>query len=372
MSSNISKQEASEWAKTAGKKAAEMAEFEGVKRSIYEVGTQGLFQSVLEDGGLGEPLSLSLLPSFGYGCQNGGLLLSYGAHCFAVSMILKKFSSNNKNSKILDDLISGASVGAFAATEADSGSDVMALKTRCKESSNSYKINGSKTYVTNAPIADCFIVFATKDERLNFRGVSAFIIPSDTKGITVTTDKTVFVDSDVSLGTVYFDDVVISKNNLIGQKNGGWKIFNYALICERVLMSGFFVGIMQKLIDTSIDHLKETSRFGEKLSSNPILMERIVTMKRAEYTSRLLFNDACRNLFKGNITDDCAAMTKLHVSESLFSVSISHLRNFGGASFLGKNAAASTLLHSASSLIYSGTSDIQRQIIANACEKYET
>ena len=157
-------------------------------RFFQEIARWELLRPVLA-GEVGEAsVTIEGLIGLGEGCANGGLLLAFGAHCFAVASSIKKFADEETAKFFLPRLQSGSAIGSFAATEAEAGSDVMAIGTSFTETESGYVLRGEKTYIANAVHADVFLVFATKDARLHSRGISCFLVDRLTPGVAVDRD----------------------------------------------------------------------------------------------------------------------------------------------------------------------------------------
>ena len=169
----------------AGRSARELAAAFAVADHLFfrEIARLGAACAVFS-GAVGDPdATMDALVGLGEGCPNGGMLLSLGAHAFAVPRRRSRNSPPMRCAqRFLPQLASGAMIGAFAATEAKAGSDVMAMETRYAETRSGYVLNGEKAWITNATQADVFVVFATKDVRLHSRGISAFLVERATPG----------------------------------------------------------------------------------------------------------------------------------------------------------------------------------------------
>ena len=127
--------------------------------------------------------SVIVMEGLGYGCKDSGLVFGLGAQMWDVEMPLISFGSEQLKKRYLPDLCNGRSIGAIAMTEPDSGSDAFSLKTSAKKNGNYYLLNGSKTFVTNGPVADVFIIFANVNKKLGFMGITAFIVEEDFPGL---------------------------------------------------------------------------------------------------------------------------------------------------------------------------------------------
>lgn len=314
-------------------------------------------------GGIGDPeATTDALVGLGEGCPNGGMLLSFGAHCFAAASTVARFAADGARDALLDRLASGTAIGAFAATEAGAGSDVMALRTQFAETRSGYVLRGEKTWISNAINADLFVVFATKDPRLHSRGISAFVVERAAPGVAV---APIAVEGarGASLGALTLADVHVGRDALIGRPNAGALVFRQAIIQERILLSAFLVGAILRALRRSIDYAMTRQQFGAPIAANPTIANRIVEMLRRYATSRLLLAHAVMRLERGAATEADASLVKLHASESAVECRLDAFR-IQGARGLSPSGGGDELFDALSSLTYSGTSDLQRVILA--------
>src|SRR5262245_412858 len=281
-------------------------------------------------GEVGDPrTSTDALIGLGEGCPNGGLLLSFGAHAFAVAACIGNFAAPETVQSLLPRLASGAVIGALAATEADAGSDVMAMKTSYAESDSGYTLDGSKTYISNGAQADIFLVFATKDARLHSRGISCFLVERSTPGVTIA-EMAVQGLKGASLGTLTLNGARLDRASLIGKPNGGAQIFRHAMMRERILLSAFLVGSMRRALTRSCDYAKARQQFGMPIATNQYVSGRIVGMLTRYATAKLLLEHAMRRLAEGTATEADASLVKLHASEAALECQIDAFRVHGG------------------------------------------
>ncbi len=315
-------------------------------------------------GEVGEAVrTADALIGLGEGCANGGLLLAFGAHCFAVAGCISRFAAGKTAKSVLSGLSSGASIAALAASEADAGSDVMALRTSYAETADGYVLRGEKTYIANAVNADLFLVFATKDARLHSRGIAGFIVERAAPGLVVAPIP-VNGAAGASLGKVTLRNVEVGKDSLVGRLNGGAQVFRHAMIQERVLLSAFLVGAMRRALTHSAEFAKSRHQFGLPIAANQFVSGRIVEMLRRYATARLLVHYATERLERGVISEAEASLTKLHASESAVECQMDALRIQGAKGLETAGGTPAELLDALSSLTYSGTSDLQRVILA--------
>ena len=176
----------------------------------------------------------------------------------------------------------GAMIGAFAATEAKAGSDVMAMETRYAETRSGYVLNGEKAWISNATQADVFVVFATKDARLHSRGISAFLVERATPGVTIDGSRRARANGGSRSARVTLTDVHVGRESLIGRgrmparRSSGTRSMQ-----ERILLSAFLVGSIRRALTRSIEHAKSRQQFGVPIASNQYVSGRIVDIYRA-------------------------------------------------------------------------------------------
>ncbi|MCB1499376.1 MAG: acyl-CoA dehydrogenase [Bauldia sp.] len=314
------------------------------------------------NGAIGDPeATMDGLVGLGEGCPDGGMLLSFGAHAFAVAGAVARFASETVRDTFLPQLASGGMIGAFAATEAEAGSDVMAMKMRYAETRRGYVLTGAKTWISNATQADLFVVFATKDPRLHSRGISAFLVERSTPGLAVEAIP-VPGHSGSSLGTVTFSDVHVGPESLLGRVNAGAQVFRHSIIQERILLSAFLTGSVRRALMRSIAHASNRQQFGAPISGNQYVSGRIVDIYRRYAATRLLLQHTIGRLHLGIATEADASLVKLECSEAAVASNLDAFR-IDGAKGL-ESAGREGLIDVLSSITYSGTSDLQKVIIA--------
>ena len=315
-------------------------------------------------GGIGDPdASMDALVGLGEGCPNGAMLLSFGAHAFAVAPALARFASDEIKTAYLAQLASGTMIGAFAATEAAAGSDVMAMETRFAETRTGYVLNGEKAWITNATQADVLVVFATKDVRLHSRGISAVLVERGDSGVS-TVAATEPGHAVPPLGSVTLADVHVGRDRLIGRINGGALVFRNSIAQERILLSAFLVGSIRRGLMRSIDHANRRQQYGVPIGANQAVSGRIVDTYRRYATTRLLLQYGIGRLALGTATESDASLVKLQCSEAAVESALDAFRIHGARGY--ETAGAEGLLDVLSSVTYSGTSDLQKVIIAAA------
>jgi L-prolyl-PCP dehydrogenase len=323
----------------------------------------GLFRLTIPDADLDVDTVLGTLEGLGEGTRNAGFLLSVGAHSFAAGACLSRFGSDDQR-RVLDLMRDGSAIGAFAATEPEAGSDVMSLRTRCVAVGDDYVLDGSKHFVSNAGLADYFVVFATKDRRLNYRGVTAFLVPRDTPGLSVGPEQRLIGLSGCSIRAVYLDSVTVPRTALLGRLGQGSLVFRHAMLWERSLLAALAVGTMRRQLTEVTDAAQAHDQQAETASGPADPVRLGVDIAGRYLVGRLLVRDTVTKLAAGTLTPAQASLTKLWISEAELATS----RDLAGldtaAKLLSGSAHAGDLFNAIGGTIYSGTSDIQRKIIA--------
>jgi alkylation response protein AidB-like acyl-CoA dehydrogenase len=336
------------WVRESWKKAAEL----------------GVFEVLIPDEALDVDVVLSVLEGVGMGCLGEGFPLGLGAHCFGFSAPLLCFGSEEQK-ELLPSLRDGSAMGALAATETEAGSDVMSLKTRFRRDGDDYILQGAKCFITNAREADYFLVLATKDPRLHFRGLSAFLVPRTARGLEVGIDEPRMGMHGCSIGSVWLDDVRLPRSAMVGTLGQGSPVFQHALMWERSMLAGFHLGVMRRQLLASLEYAKERRQFGRPIGANQYVAGRIVDMLSRYRTSHLLVRNTLTQLSTGTLTPGEASLTKLYVSEAALASGLDAFRIHGGMGFMEGSEVGRELRDALGGIVYSGTSDIQKVIIAS-------
>ncbi|MFF9088250.1 acyl-CoA dehydrogenase family protein [Streptomyces sp. NPDC014991] len=320
-----------------------------------------------EYGGLGQdPLTCALaLEGLGRGCRDNGLMISAGAHLWAVELPLLHYGSEEQKRRHLPALVDGGSIGAHAITEAGSGSDALSLSTVARREGDHYVLNGTKRFITNAPVADLFIVYATINPDLGFTGVTAFLVERDTPGLTVETrfDKTGLRTA--PWGEVVLRDCRVPAGNRLGAEKQGSRILATAMAWERSLILAPLLGTMQRQIDECTRYARSREQFGSIIGRFPSVSHSVVGMQVRLEAARLLTYRAAWDLGQGVTTSLFPEAAQLETSESAVRSFLDAVQLFGGLGFTTGNDAERNLRDALGTRISSGTSDMQRTVMAD-------
>lgn len=318
-------------------------------------------------GGLEQDVltTMYVLETFGNMCADSGLSFSVASHMVSTTIPIQKFGNDNQQSKYLLDLCIGKKIGAHAITETESGSDAFSMNTRAVKNDAGYLLNGSKCFITNAPFADVFVVYARTDQQAGIlNGFSAFIIDRNTPGFTLGIPTRKMGLNSSLLCDLYFDDCQLSEDALLGKEGQGFTIFNYVMKWEVLFSFIINVGEMDRLLTKCIDYSKSRKQFGKPICKHQAISHKIADMKIALETSRILLYKAGKAFQNGeNVTLDLA-IAKTVTSENFVQTSLDAIQIFGGNGYMQETGIEEYLRNSVASKIYSGTSEIQRNTIA--------
>jgi alkylation response protein AidB-like acyl-CoA dehydrogenase len=320
-----------------------------------------------EHGGSGlDPLTTAIaLEAFGYGCRDSGIVFSLIAHLVSAVVPIWKYGTEAQKQRFLPRLCDGGFVGVHAMTEPDSGSDAFAMRTRAVRDGDGWRINGSKTFISNAPIADVVIAFAVTDPAKGYHGgVTGFLLDNSTPGFRVGRKLEKMGLRTAPLGELVFDEVYVGEDAVLGGVGAGSQIFTTSMDWERVCLFAAHVGTTERLLETSLAYARTRSQFGQKIGKFQAVSHKIVDMKINLEAARLLVYKAASLLEKSRTVSMDAAIAKVFVSESLLRAALDTVQVHGGYGYMTEYEVERALRDAVGSTIYSGTSEIQRNIIA--------
>jgi len=321
-----------------------------------------------EHGGAGaDAVTVMLaLEALGHACADNGLIFSLNAHMWAVEVPLVRFGTPAQKARYLPPLCNGSFIGAQAMTEPGSGSDAFGLATTATRSEGGYVLSGSKTFVTNGPAADVFLVYATTDREQGFAAVNAFLIDRGTAGLEVGAPLQKMGLKTSPMSELFLEGCVVGEDSLVGKPGAGFAIFNLAMLWERSLILAAAVGTMRRQLERCVAYAKERRQFGRPISNYQAVSHRIVEMKLRLETSRVLLSRLAWALARGEASASDSALAKLHVSESYLQSSLDALQIFGGYGYMTEYELERDVRDAVAGRIHSGTSEMQRNIVARS------
>jgi len=331
-----------------------------------EMGLQGL--PVDERyGGLGlDPLSCAVgLEALGYGCEDGGLIFAICAHLLACVVPIWKYGTEEQKQKYLPGLCNGKIIAVNGMTESASGSSAFHMSTKAVPDGNAFRITGRKTFASNGPVADLAVLYAVTDSEKGFYGgITAFILEKALQGFRVGQEFGKMGLRTSKIGELVLDDALAPQEAVLGGLGAGSRIFSESMDWERTLIAASHVGTMQRILEKTIDYARTRESSGKKIGSFQAISHKIADMKIKTEASRLLAYKAAWELGrKRSVTSD-ASIAKVFVSESLVDLTIQSVQSFGGYGYMTEYVGERAVRDAMASTIYSGTSEIQRNLIA--------
>ncbi|MBV8540881.1 MAG: acyl-CoA dehydrogenase family protein [Pseudonocardiales bacterium] len=317
-------------------------------------------------GGLGQDLltTMYVLEDLGYGCRNGGLNFSAATHIVSAGIPVQRFGSTDLKQRYMARICDGASIGAHAITEPDAGSDAMSMRTTATAEGDSFVLDGRKSFISNGPVADLFVVYARTGTSGDFRGITAFAVERETPGFTVGQPVEKMGLKTSPFCELTFDGCRVPGANVLGRPGSGFFILEYVLAWEILCLFVMAVGEMQHRLERCLDHAKNRRQFGQPIGSFQSVADKIVDGKIGVETSRKwLYDTAERHANRENVTMDIA-IAKLLTSEANVASAMAAVQLFGGRGYVTEYGLEKDLRNAIAGTIYSGTSELQRRRIA--------
>jgi alkylation response protein AidB-like acyl-CoA dehydrogenase len=334
-------------------------------RRCAELGLLGLPVPTEYGGTDAGALTIALaLEALGYGCTDNGLIFSLGAQMWACEMPIVRFGSEQQKRTYLPALCDGSMIAAHGMTEPESGSDAFKLRTRADRSGHRYVLTGTKAFVTNAPEADLFVIFATTDPALGFAGLSAFLVERGMPGLLVGPPAHKMGLQSSPMAELVLDGCEVSEEQMVGRPGGAMAIFTSAMEYERGFILAGCVGTMQRQLERCIEYARERRQFGHPIGDFQAVSHRIVEMKVRLETARALLYRFATLLDAGKAQPLDSAMTKLHLSECFLQSSLDALQIHGAYGYMAEYGLERDVRDAVAGRLYSGTSEIQRNLVA--------
>lgn len=334
-------------------------------RACGQHGLLGLSVPNDYDGlGLDALTAARVVEAFGRGCPDLGLVFSASAHLFACAMPIADHADPAIRDTYLPRLASGVMVGANAITEAEAGSDAFSLKTEAVPDGEDFIISGEKTYVSNGPRADIFVVYATENPDWGHLGISAFVVERDRPGVSVGQPFPKLGLKSSPVSSVYFEGCRVPARNRLGRGRDGARIFHSSMLWERSCLFAAYVGVMDRQLEETITHVVHRRQFGKRISKHQAVAHRVADMKVRLESARLLLYQACWSRTEVEDPTLAISMAKLAVSEAAVASSLDAIQLHGGVGVMSETGVDRALRDALPARIFSGTSEMQRDLIA--------
>ena len=331
-------------------------------RRCGEAGVLGLCVPPTHGGaGLTASDAVRVLVEFGFACRDHGLAFAVGAQQWGVMQPLLTFGTAEQRRRDLSDLARGRRIGALALTEPDAGSDVMALGTRAVRDGGRYRLTGAKRFVTNAPLADLFLVLATLDPDRGPVGLTAFLVQRDALGMTIGPKLATMGLRTAALADVTLEGVLAER---LGAEGAGAIVFAEAMRFERSLILAPTVGAMRRQLDRAVAYARARVQFGRPIGAFQDVAGRLVDMRLRLEQATLMLGHAARMLDAGSRAPEIPAITKLSIAEAAIANAQDAMQVFGGSGYLTDTELERELRDALAARLYSGTQEMQRRTIA--------
>lgn len=314
--------------------------------------------------GLGFTDTARAVTAFSRECSDMGLTFAVLAHLFACAMPIAEHGSTALRETYLPSMASGQIVGANAITEEKAGSDIAAIETTAEKTSTGYLLTGSKSFVSNGPVADMFLVYARTRPDFGHLGISAFVVDRDTAGLVVGEAMNKVGLQRCPASWIRFDDCVVPESSMLGKQGQGLAIFQSSMRWERTCLFAAYLGQSERLLEQSVTHVRHRKQFGRPLAANQAVSHRIARMKVRLEASRSLLDRACTRLDRGEATATDVAIAKLAVSENAVQTAFDAMHLFGGAGVRTAAGIEQSLRDALPCTTFSGTSEMQLEQIA--------
>lgn len=281
-----------------------------------------------------------------------------------VGASIEAFGTEEQKQRWLVPLAEGRSFGGAGVTEPRSGSDVAGMSTTYRREGDEYVISGAKAWITNIDIADFFITFATRDRSARHKGVTAFLVPRDTPGISVAPYRNKLGFRPLSTGDLVLDEVRVGPEAILGEEGGGFRVAMTAVERGRLGVAARAVGVAQACLNEATDYTKSREAFGRPISEFQIVQSKITDMVVGVRTARLLVTDAAEALQRGERARQLTSMAKMYASDVAFQAATDAVQ-VHGAYGVSPEYEVGRLLRDAKVLqIVEGSNDLHRGIIA--------
>ena len=294
---------------------------------------------------------------------SASVALSYGAHSnLCVNQIHRNGTAAQK-ARYLPRLVSGEHIGALAMSEPNAGSDVVSMKLRAERRGDRFVLNGSKTWITNGPDAHTYVIYAKTEPEQGAHGITAFIVERDWTGFSRGSkfDKLGMRGSNTC--ELFFDDVEVPEDNVLGQVNGGVKVLMSGLDYERVVLAGGPVGIMQACLDVVLPYIHDRRQFGQCIGEFQLIQGKVADLYTGLNASRAYLYAVAQACDRGETTRKDAAGVILYTAEKATQMALEAIQILGGNGYINEYPTGRLLRDAKLYEIGAGTSEIRRMLI---------
>jgi alkylation response protein AidB-like acyl-CoA dehydrogenase len=334
-------------------------------RRCAKFGVQGLPVPVDLGGAGADVLTTALvMEALGYGCHDNGLLFSLNAQMWSLELPLVTFGTPAQQRAYLPGMVAGDIIGAHAMTEPGAGSDALHMRTRAERRGDHYLLKGTKQFITNAPVADVLLVYAADPGRPGLAGLSAFLVNAATPGLAVSTSFEKMGLRTSPMGEITLHDCLVPAESRLGPEGAGMAIFNSSMEWERSCLFASVVGAMRRQLETCVEYARSREQFGQPIGKFQGVSGKLADMYvRVEAARSLIYRVAWLKQ-QGRSAPAEAAAAKLFTSEAWVRSSQDAIQIHGAFGYMKDAGIERDLRDAVAGTIYSGTSEIQRVILA--------
>ena len=296
---------------------------------------------------------------------DGGTGVILSAHVSLGSWPIFAYGTEEQKQKYLVPLAKGEKIGAFGLTEPNAGSDAGGTETTAVLKGDHYVLNGGKIFITNAPKADTYVVFAVTTPDIGTRGISAFIVEKGWKGFSFGDHYDKMGIRSSSTAELIFDNVMVPKENLLGKEGKGFKIAMKTLDGGRIGIASQALGLGEGAVEEAINYTKERVQFGRRLSQFQNTQFQLADMHTRMQAAQFLVYSAAMKKQNGEPYSMDAAMAKLFAAEAASDVTRRAVQLFGGYGYTREYPVERMMRDAKITEIYEGTSEVQRMVISS-------
>ena len=335
-----------------------------IVNEMRELGLFGLSISP-DHGGLGLTMEEEVRVVFELGQTSPAFRSLAGTNIGIGSQAIVLAGTDEQRTRYLPKLASGELIGSFALTEPDAGSDAMALRLSAVRDGDSYVLNGTKRYITNAPIAGLFSVMARTAPERRANSISCFLVEAGTPGLSIGKPDKKMGQAGALTSDVVFDNCRVPASALLGGEEGnGFRTSMRVLDKGRLHISALCVGIADRLLSDAVKYAIERKQFGQPIAEFQLIQAMIADSQAELYAARCMVLDAARMRDRGENTTMQAACCKLYATEMVGRVADRAVQIHGGAGYMSEYAVERFYRDVRLFRIFEGTSQIQQLVIA--------
>jgi butyryl-CoA dehydrogenase len=330
---------------------------------LGEMGMMGIpFPEEYGGAGLSYVAYIAVCEELARHCASTSVTVS--AHCSLCSWPISEYGTEEQKRKYLTPLATGEKIGAFGLTEPGAGTDAAMQRTTAVDKGDHWLINGSKIFITNGGVADIFVIFAMTDKSAGNKGISAFIVEKGFPGFSVGAHEKKMGIRASSTTELIFEDMIVPKENLLGQLNGGFKIAMTTLDGGRIGVAAQALGISEAAIEECVKYVTQRVQFGQTISAFQNTQFQLADMQTKVEAARLLIYRAAQAKQDHEPYSHLAAQAKLFASETASDVTRRCLQLIGGYGYTREYPFERFMRDAKITEIYEGTSEVQKIVIS--------